>query len=92
MPSTTSITDFPYTVSYGLSRVFRVVHANVGTYRIEQKVAQATETGLAKWRCLAISNHFDTAEALGVMHEAQTAYAIKIRMGQKVAKRGIPNG
>ena len=83
---------FPYAVSYGLSRMFRVMHVNVGTYHIEQKVARATETEPAKWQCLAISNHFDASEALGVMHEAQMSYAVEIRARQEAIKRGVPNG
>lgn len=83
---------FPYAVSYGLSRMFRVMHVNAGTYHIEQKVARATETEPAKWQCLAISNHFDASEALGVMHEAQMSYAVEIRARQEAIKRGVPNG
>lgn len=83
---------FPYAVSYGLSRMFRVMHVNVGTYHIEQKVARATETEPAKWQCLAISNHFDASEALGVMHEAQMSYAVEIRARQNAIKKGAANG
>ena len=35
---------FPYTVSYGLSHIFRVRHVDVGTYHVEQKVARSTKT------------------------------------------------
>lgn len=84
--------QFPYPVSYGLSRMFRVMHVNVGSYHIEQKVARATETESAKWQCLAISNHFDASEALGVMHEAQMSYAVEIRARQNAIKRGVTNG
>jgi len=84
--------SFPYAVSYGLSLVFRVMHVNVGTYHIEQKVAHATETEPEKWQCLAISNHFDATEALEVMHEAQMAYAVEIRTRQNAIKRGMSNG
>lgn len=73
---------FPYPVSYGLSRMFRVRHVNVGSYHIEQEVARATETEPAKWQCLAISSHFDASEALGVMHEAQMSYAVETRIRQ----------
>jgi hypothetical protein len=82
---------FPYTVSYGLSRIFRVKHVNVGTYHVEQKIARATETEPAKWQCLAISNHFDAREALEVMLEAQIEYALEIRARQEAIKRGVPN-
>ena len=92
MPSTTLITDFPYVVSYGLSRMFRVTHAGVGVYHIEQKIARATETEPAKWQCLAISNHFDAIEALQVMHEAQMSYAIEIQARQEAIKRRVSNG
>lgn len=77
---------FPYAVSYGLSRMFRVMHVNVGTYHIEQKVARATEDKPAEWKCLAISNHFDASEALGVMHEAQMAYVTELRARQNMAR------
>lgn len=82
---------FPYPVSYGLTGIFRVMHVNVGTYHIEQMAAQATETEPAKWRCLAISHHFDASEALGVMHEAQMSYAIEVRARQTAIKRGVTN-
>ena len=75
---------FPYTVSYGLSHIFRVRCINIGTYHVEQKIAHGTETEPPKWQCLAISHHFDSTEALGVMHEAQMAYAIEVR-----AKRNL---
>ena len=83
---------FPYLVSYGLSRIFRVMHVNVGSYHIEQKVAHATETEPEKWQCLAISNHFDASEALGVMHEAQMSYAVEVLARQNAIKRGVTNG
>ena len=80
---------FPYTLSYGSLGMFRVVHANVGVYRIEQKVTQAAaETG---WQCLAISNHFDAGEALEAMHEAQMSYAIEVRARQEAVKKGALN-
>ena len=78
---------FPYTVSYGLSRIFRVRHVDVGTYHVEQKVARSTKTEPPKWQCLAISQHFDPSEALGVMHEAQKAYAIEVRAKRAMMKR-----
>lgn len=80
---------FPYPVSYGLSRMFRVMHVNVGTYHVEQKVARKTETGPAKWQCLAISNHFNADEALGVMHEAQMSYAVEVRARREQMKRMV---
>lgn len=83
--------QFPYTVSYGLSHMFRVMHVNVGSYHIEQKVAYATETEPEKWQCLAISHHFDATEALEVMHEMQTTYAVEIRARQNAIKRGVTN-
>ncbi|QDP53492.1 MAG: hypothetical protein GOVbin4933_38 [Prokaryotic dsDNA virus sp.] len=89
---TEPVTTFPYVVSYGLSRMFRVMHVNVGAYHIEQKVARATETEPAKWQCLAISNHFDASEALGVMHEAQMSYAVEIRARQNAIRKVVPNG
>ncbi len=78
---------FPYTVSYGLSRIFRVRHVDVGTYHVEQKVARGTKTEPPKWQCLAISQHFDPNEALGVMHEAQMAYAVEVRAKREMMKR-----
>lgn len=78
---------FPYTVSYGLSRIFRVRHIDVGTYHVEQKVARGTKTEPPKWQCLAISQHFDPGEALGVMHEAQMAYAVEVRAKREMMKR-----
>ena len=78
---------FPYTVSYGLSRIFRVRHVDVGTYHVEQKVARSTKTEPPKWQCLAISRHFDPSEALGVMHEAQMAYAVEVRAKRDMMKR-----
>ena len=78
---------FPYTVSYGLSRIFRVRHVDVGTYHVEQKVARSTKTEPPKWQCLAISQHFDPSEALGVMHEAQKVYAIEVRAKRDMMKR-----
>lgn len=78
---------FPYTVSYGLSRIFRVRHVDVGTYHVEQKVARSTKTEPPKWQCLAISQHFDHREALEVMHEAQMAYAVEVRAKRAMMKR-----
>ena len=78
---------FPYTVSYGLSRIFRVRHVDVGTYHVEQKVARSTKTEPPKWQCLAISQHCDPSEALGVMHEAQMAYAVEVRAKREMMKR-----
>lgn len=78
---------FPYTVSCGLSRIFRVRHVDIGTYHVEQKVARSTKTEPPKWQCLAISQHFDPSEALGVMHEAQMAYAVKVRAKREMMKR-----
>lgn len=78
---------FPYTVSYGLSRIFRVRHVDVGTYHVEQKVARSTKTEPPKWQCLAISQHFDPSEALVVMHEAQMAYAVEVRAKREMMKR-----
>ena len=78
---------FPYTVSYGLSRIFRVRHVDVGTYHVEQKVARGTKTEPPKWQCLAISQHFDPSEALGVLCEAQMAYAVEVRAKRAMMKR-----
>ena len=78
---------FPYTVSYGLSRIFRVRHVDIGTYHVEQKVARSTKTEPPKWQCLAISQHFDPSEALEVMHEAQMAYAVEVRAKRDMMKR-----
>lgn len=83
---------FPYPVSYGLSRMFRVMHVNVGAYHIEQKVARATETELAKWQCIAISNHFDASEALEVMHEAQMSYTVEVHARQSAIRKWAQNG
>lgn len=82
---------FPYTVSYGLSRMFRVRHMDIQSYHIEQKVTRATAEKPAKWKLLAISNHFDPQEALGVMHEAQMSYAVELRARQNMA-RSMANG
>lgn len=82
---------FPYPVFYGMTQIFRVMHINVGTYHIEQKSANATETEPERWQCLAISNHFDAEEALGVMHEAQMVYAMKMR-SRRAQIKGMSNG
>lgn len=79
--------EFPYTVSYGLSRVFRVRHVGVGTYYVEQRVARSTKTEPPKWQCIAISQHFDPSEALEVMHEAQKVYAIEVHAKRDMMKR-----
>ena len=83
---------FPYVVSQGLTHVFRVRHMDVGTYHIEQKVTEATETEPEKWQCLAISKHFDVAEAIEVMTEAQMMYAVEIRTRQNAIRREMNNG
>jgi len=82
---------FPYVVSYGLSRMFRVRHMDIQSYHIEQKVTRATADTPAEWKLLAISNHFDATEALGVMHEAQMSYAVELRARQNMA-RSMANG
>jgi len=78
---------FPYVVSEGLTFVFRVRHMDVGTYHVEQKVANATEAEPEKWQCLAISKHFDATEAIEVMLEAQMAYAVEIHTRHNAIKR-----
>lgn len=78
---------FPFTVSYGLSCIFRVRCINIGTYHVEQKITQGTETEPPKWQCLAISQHFDPSEALGVMHEAQMVYAVEVRAKRDMMRR-----
>lgn len=88
---TEPVTIFPYAVSYGLTGVFRVMHVDVGTYHVEQKVIQATETEPAKWQCLAISKHFDATEAIEVMLEAQMVYAIEIRTRQNAIRKEMGN-
>lgn len=70
--------SFPYPVSYAMSRMFRVMHVNVGTFHVEQEVP-AGPKGETTWKILAISQHFDPAEAIGVMHEAQQAYIAEVR-------------
>ena len=82
---------FPYTVSYGLSRMFRVRHMDIKSFHVEQKVTRATADKPAEWKLLAISNHFDASEALGVMHEAQMSYAVELRARQQMA-RSMANG
>jgi len=79
---------FPYTVAYGLSRIFRVRHMDIKSYHVEQKVTRATTD---EWKLLAVSNHFDATEALGVMHEAQMSYAVELRARQQMA-RSMANG
>jgi hypothetical protein len=74
--------QFPYPVSYGMTRMFRVMHVNVGTYHVEQIVQNGPNPEDTGWKLLAISNHYDPSEALGVMHEAQMVYAVEIRQRQ----------
>jgi len=69
---------FPYPVSYAMSRMFRVTHVDIGTFHVEQEVP-AGPNGETTWKLLAISQHFDPAEAIGVMHEAQQAYIAEVR-------------
>ena len=72
--------------------MLRVMHVSVCTYNIEQKVARAPKTEPTKWQCLAISNHLNADEALGVMHEAQMSYAVEIRARRNAIRKGVPNG
>lgn len=82
---------FPYDVSYGMSRLFRVRHMNVGSFHIEQLVQSGPKPDDTAWKLLAISNHFDPSEALRVMHEAQIAYITKVRRRKHAIGR-LSNG
>jgi len=78
--------QFPYVVSTGISRLFRVRHMGVGRYQVEQKIKSTTKGEPTKWQVLAISNHLHPQEAIGVMEADQRAYYQEIQKRQSLAK------
>ena len=82
--------QFPYVVAYGISRLFRVRHISVGVFHVEQRLKKSAENGQTEnWKILAISNHSQPDEALGVMHEDQTRYALEVQRRQGDVARAL---
>ena len=80
---------FPYDVSTGMTGLFKVVAVSVGVYHVKQVQSDG------QWVTLAISHHFEAAEAIGVMEEAQRYYhreLMKLRAASaNNLNAGVPN-
>lgn len=78
---------FPTVVAHGLTRMFRVVQVDLTTFHVEQKIERASDVNdqKATWQTLAISSkQYTPQEAIGVMEEAQMAYALEMKQRREM--------